>query len=312
MRSGWIGGLVVTTGLVLGVACGGDDGGSVAGPSGSLPAVTDGPGVETTTAMPATTAAEELPQADPSTYVGRNRVVHLAVLPDGSTPPVDVWARRSFEYAPILLVEGLEYGEVSDWYGRPEGMSVVVVPAGAGPDAPELASVFSADADQQYTHLVMWDRERNAAAGFLLEDVDPGNTNAFPEVRTGQALVQLFAYQLRLNPLSVGDSFDQTIAGVPTSFQVGLDGIAGCAPQPRLTEQGLSPAVLGGTQRVAFDLAAGTTSFTFHGWGSDDEDCLDPTLFGPLDVTVEANERAWVLLHSRDGETIEALTVPLA
>lgn len=310
MRRTWIGMLVVAV-LAGGTACGGDDGGTTDAAAGSAPVDTEVPARSTTADPPAMTVTEELPEADPSTYVGRNRVVHLAVLPDGTTPAVDVWARRSFEYAPILLVEGLEYGQVSDWYGVPEGMSVVVVPAGAGPDATELASVFSASAEQQYTHLVMWDRERDAASGYSLEDVDPGNPNEFPAARPGQALVQLYAYQLRLHPLSEGEDFDQTVAGVPTSFQVGIEGISGCAPQPRLTEQGLNPAVLGGTQRVPFDLAPGTTSFTFHGWGADDQACLDPTLFGPLDVTVQAGERAWVLVHSRDGDTIEALTVPL-
>lgn len=313
MQRSRIAAIVLATALGAATACGGDDGGSA--PTGPQPSGTDSTASPDTTAPGTATSAapttEVLPSADPSTYVGRNRVVHLAVLPDGSTPELDVWARRSFEYAPILLVEGLGYGEVSDWYGVPDGMSVVVVPAGAGPDATEIASVFSAAADQQYTHLVMWDRDRDATAGFLLEDVDPGNPNEFPAARPGLALVQLYAYQLRLHPLAEGEGFDQTIAGVPTSFQVGFEGGSGCAPQPRLTEQGLSPAVLGGTQRVPFDLEPGTTSFTSHGWGASDEGCLDPTLFGPLDVTVQAGERAWVVLHSRDGQSIEALTVPI-
>jgi hypothetical protein len=284
-------------------ACGNDD---TSAPSGTTSTTDSGE-------QPATTesAGPELPEADPSSYVGENRVVHLAVLPDGSTPVLDVWAVRSFEYAPILLVEGLEYGEVSDWYGRPGGMAVAVVESGAGPDGDRFAELFSANDDQQYTNVVMWDRERDAASGYLFQDVDPGSDSAFPEGAPGTALVVLNAYQLRLHPLSEGESFDQTIAGVPTSFNVGMVGITGCAPQPRVTDEGFSPSVLGGTQRVMFDLEPGTTSFTFHGWGSDNQDCMDPTLFGPLDVDVSAGDRAWVMLHSADGEDIEALVVLL-
>lgn len=271
---------------------------------------------DTTTSVDDTTttteAAEpELPEADPSSYIGKNRVVHLLVEPDGSTPTVDIWAKRSFEYAPILLVEGLEYGEVSDWYGRPDHMAVAAFEAGAGPDSEPIADLFSANDDQAYTSLLMYDRDSDAAAGFLLEDVDPGNSNEFPAAEEGSALVQLYAYQLRLNPLSEGDSFDQTIAGLPTSFNIGISGISGCAPQPRQTDAGFSELTLGGTQRVPFDLQPGTTAFTFHGWGSANQDCADPTMFGPISVTVEAGDRAWVLFHSRDGESIEALTVPL-
>ena len=50
------------------------------------------------TEAPAPTSPDDLmPTADPSTYVGTNQVVHLAVLPDGSTPTLDIWALRSFE-----------------------------------------------------------------------------------------------------------------------------------------------------------------------------------------------------------------------
>lgn len=296
--------------LLLVAACGGDgdEPADTAG-SGSITSPTSAPGdaADTTTTSP----EETMPEADPSSYVGQNRVVHLAVTDDGSTPTLDIWAKRSFEYAPILLVEGLEYGEVSDWYGRPEGMAVAAFESGSGPDGDAFAELFSADDTQQYTHLVMWDRDSGTASGYLLEDVAPGNPQEFPEAEPGQALVQLYAYQLRLNPLSEGESFEQTIAGVPTSFNLGIEGIEGCAPQPRMTDQGLSPVVLGGTQRAIFDLDPGTTTFTFHGWGSDDEGCADTSLIEPLDVTLEADERAWGLLHSPDGESIELLQVPL-
>ena len=290
-------------------ACGGSSDGGRKRTSTPTTASSADSGVAPTGA--ATTLAETLPVADPAGYVGRNRVVHLAVRPDGTTPALDIWALRSFEFAPILLVEGIEYGEISDEYGAPDGMSVAAVESGAGPDATQFAGVFSAGDDQQYLHLILFDRDAGTAAGVLLENVDPGNPNAFPEATPGQALVQFYAYQLRLNSLSTGEGFEQRIAGLDPSFNVGIEGTPGCAPQPRLTDQGFSPAVLGGTQRPAFDLAPGTTSFTFHGWGTNNQDCADPSLIDALPITVAAGDRAWVLLHSRDGKTIESLVVPV-
>ncbi|HQZ33311.1 MAG TPA: hypothetical protein PK020_02745 [Ilumatobacteraceae bacterium] len=265
------------------------------------------------TEAPIPTSPDDLmPTADPSTYIGSNQVVHLAVLPDGTTPTLDIWAMRSFQYAPILLVEGLQYGEVSPTFGAPEGMSVIAVESGAGPDAEPFTSVFSARDGQAYTDIIVFDSESSAGAGLLLYDTDPGNSQAFPEALDGQALVQLYAYQLRINPLAVGTSFDQRIAGVDTAYNVGIEGITGCAPQPRFTDQGFSPSVLGGTTYIPFDLAPGATTFTFHGWGSTNDDCSDPSVIDPVTVNVTAGERAWVLLHSRDGKKIEALVVPAA
>ena len=283
-------------------------------PSSTEQAATDSAAPPAATEQPSTPTSpdELLPAADPSTYIGTNQVVNLAVMPDGTSPTLDIWAKRSFEYAPILLVEGLEYGEVSPTYGAPDGMSVVAVEAGTGPDAEPFAGVFSASEEQHYTHLVLYDRESATGTGLLLVDTDPQDPSAFPEVNAGQALVQLYAYQLRLNPLSVGEGFDQRIAGVEPSFQIGIEGVAGCAPQPRMTDQGYTPAVLGGTQYVPFDLAPGDTTFTFHGWGSNNQDCADPSVIDPVTVTVADGDRAWVLLHSRDGDTIEALVVPAA
>ncbi len=265
------------------------------------------------TEVPAPTSPDDLmPTADPSTYVGTNQAVHLAVLPDGTTPTLDIWAMRSFQYAPILLVEGLEYGKVSPAYAAPEGMSIIAVESGAGPDAEPFASMFSARDGQAYTNLIAFDSESGGGAGLLLYDTDPGNSQAFPELLDGQALVRLYAYQLRINPLAEGSSFDLTIGGVDTAYSVGIEGVAGCAPQPRLTEEGFSPSILGGTTDVPFDLAPGDTTFTFHGWGSTNDDCADPSVIDPVTVTVAAGDRAWVLLHSRDGKTVEALVVPAA
>jgi len=302
--------LLLLAGITGMVACGGKK--STTTPSAAVTSdATEPSGPDTSAGVPAgtDTPTETLPDA---AFVGTNRAVNLLVMPDGSNPTVDVWAQRGFNSGPILLVEGLTYGTVSDVYGVPEGMSVVAVEAGAGPDATPLAGMFSAGADQHYTHLLVYDRDAATATGLLLEDVDPGNTNSFPETLDGHGLVQFYAYQLRLHPLSTGESFEQRIAGVDPSFQIGVEGVVGCAPQPRMTDQGYSPAVLGGTQRVPFDVPAGvTTTFTFHAWGSENQDCADPSEIAPVPVTLRAGERAWVLLHSSDGKTIDALLVPV-
>jgi len=303
---------VIVVGIVALSACGGGakKAGRTAATTTPISAPAPVTGGDSTAA--ATIPADTLPTADPSTFVGTNRAVNLLVLPDGSNPTVDIWAQRGFDSGPILLIEGLAYGAISDVYGAPENMSVVAVAAGAGPDATPIAGLFSAGAAQHYTHLLVYDREAATGTSLLLEDVDPGNTSAFPDALDGQGLVQFYGYQLTLNPLSTGESFEQRIAGVDPSFQVGIDGVTGCAPQPRMTAQGYSPAILGGTQRVPFDVPAGVaTTFTFHAWGTENQDCADPSEITPLPVTLQAGERAWVLLHSPDGKTIDTLLVPV-
>ncbi len=304
--------VLVLTALVGLAACGGDSSRAGKKANSTTTAGDQSAGTDTAVTTPATSGTETLPTADPSTFVGTNRAVNLLVMPDGSNPTVDIWAQRGFDSGPILLVEGLAYGAISDVYGAPEHMSVVAVEAGAGPDATPLAGLFSAEATQHYTHVLVYDREAATATGLLLEDVDAGNSNEFPQALDGQALVQFYAYQLRLNPLSTGESFEQRIAGVDPSFQVAIDGIPGCAPQPRMTDQGFSPAILGGTQRVPFDVPADTdVVFTFHAWGSNDQACADPTVIRPVAMRLHAGDRVWVLLHSPDGKYIDALAVPV-
>jgi hypothetical protein len=298
--------------VTLAMGCGGG-GSGVATESASADATTAGtPSADATDATDsAGDSGDVLPDADPSTYVGRNRAVNLIVMPDGSTPVVDIWARRSFQYAPILLAADLGYGEVSDWYGRPEGMSVVAVASGAGGDGDPVSELFSATADQQSTHLLMWDSQSQAAGGFLLEEIAPGSTGEFPAADPATGLVQLYAYQLKIHPLVEGESFELTLGGHPVDYAVGIEGIAGCAPQARITDQGFAPNILGGTQRVPLDLPPGTSQLTFHGWGSTAAECSDPSLIGPFPVTVEAGSRQWMLLHSPDGSTIESLILPV-
>ncbi|MEI7547536.1 MAG: hypothetical protein WCK21_05705 [Actinomycetota bacterium] len=264
----------------------------------------------TTTAARA--SGDELPAPDKSSFVGVNQVVNLAVLPDGTTPALDIWALRTFQHGPVLLAEGLKYGEVSKKFGTPPNAVVASVLAGKGPDAKPFSGMFKADAEQHYTSVIMYDRDSKVGTGVLLEDVDPGISSSFPDAQPGKALVQLWAYQLTLHPLAVGSGFSLSLGGHDVDFQVGIKGTTGCAPQPRQTDKGLSPMVLGGTQRVPFDVAPGSSTFTFHGWGTYNKACADPTIITPVTVTLKAGERVWVMLHSRDGQTVESLVVPVA
>lgn len=299
--------LTLTTALFLIPACSGGGG-------GGRPATTRGTADDATTAGTGavTTIEETLPAPDPSTFTGVNQVVNLAVLPDGTTPTLDVWALRTFEHAPVLLVGGLAYGEVSDRFGTPPNAVLATVPTGDGPDATQFSGMFGAGPDQHYTSVIVYDRDSRVGSGVLLEDVDPTMTSTFPDTLPGKALVQLWAYQLTLNPLATGERFDLTLGGHPVDFQVSIEGLTGCAPQPRQTDQGYSPMVLGGTQRVPFDVDPGATTFTFHGWGTYNQDCADPSQIDPVTVNLQAGDRVWVMLHSRDGETVESLVVPVA
>ena len=75
----------------------------------------------------------ELPSPGPELFTGAARLVNLYVDGAGETVEVDVWAHRSFEYGPVLLAEGVGFAELSNYFATPETMSVVIVPAGAGP-----------------------------------------------------------------------------------------------------------------------------------------------------------------------------------
>lgn len=252
----------------------------------------------------AATASEvaELPAPDRSEFEGANRVVNLWVGQDGGTRPIDVWGRRTFSNGPILLVENLDFGQASDYFSAPPGYSLVVVGAGAGPDGDELAGLFNAGANDQVTMIFTNDDPQGTVWAPNLWEVTAEQTGLAPTPpQPGMGLVYLYAPNTR----SFDESLTATLRG--SSFYVG-DGSTECARQ-RIEDQGFQAGVLGGTQDVQLELAPGPTTISLHPWFSPDE-CDQPAV---LDITVDVpiDGTVMVLVYSRDGESIDALLLPV-
>jgi len=297
------------------VACGG--GGDQAGPppvldnarelvvstveSADVPA--DGGSSVPGTTVGGATEVSELPAPDASQYVGSNRVVNLWVGPAGETSSIDVWGRRTFTNGPILLVEGLGFGEASDYFAAPPEYSLVIVGAGAGPDGVELAGLFNTSDADQVTTIYTNDDAQGAVWAPNLWEAAAGDTALAPlPPQPGMGLVLLYAANTR----SFDESLSAAIGG--SSFYVGTGG-AQCARQ-RIEAQGFQPNVLGGTQDVQLELPPGMVTVSLYPWFSPDE-CDQPVAID-IPVDVPADGTVLVIVYSRDGRTIETLHLPVS
>jgi hypothetical protein len=249
----------------------------------------------------ATSVADELPPPDEATFVGQARVVNLWLDGDGATQEIDVWAQRSFTDGPVLLAEGVAFGEASDYFSAPPGQSIVFTPAGEGNDAEELGSMFSPEDGQQITAMYSWEE----GGAFVPNDYEHDGSG-FQTVEEapddGQGLVILRAGQLMAHEASLLE------AGLGSSFYVGDSG--GTCRTQRVEDQGFTASILGGTQPVYLDLDPGPTTLTLHEWPSVDECASDP-LFD-LDVDVPDGEATVVYVYTPDGESLEHLPLPIA
>jgi hypothetical protein len=257
------------------------------------------------TTVPADAAGQpaELPPPDPVAFVGANRVVNLWAGPGGTTQVVDVWARRTFTNGPVLLVEDLEFGEASEYVPAPANHSIVVVGADAGPDGTELAGVSNAgDGEQITTVFTNDDDEGTVWAPAIYERSPRGNGPPPDPPSDGNGLVYLYAP----NTSSFESSLTLALGGA--AFFVG-DGSGACARQ-RIEDAGFAATVLGGTQHVQLDLLPGSYTLSLHPWPSS-QACAQPSV---LDVPVEvvAGGANLVLVSSRDGQSVQALTLPMS
>lgn len=247
-------------------------------------------------------APAELPPPDPSLYEGANRVVNLWVGIDDATQPVDVWGRRTFTTGPILLAEGIGFGEATDYFSAPAGYSLVVVGAGAGPDGAELAGLVNATAGEQITTIFTNEDEVGTATAPNLWEAHPDGSFGAPEPpRPGQGLVYLVAP----NTSAFADSLTASVGS--RAFYVG-DGTGECYHQ-RVEDDGFAPNVLGGTNDVRLDLAAGPATVTLHPWSSPDT-CAQPASF-EFTVDVPLGGTVMVIVYTPDGSTLDTLALPV-
>lgn len=270
--------------------------------SGTAPAATTTPAPSSSTvAVDGAASPDELPPPDPVAFAGANRIVNLWAGPGGVTQVVDVWARRTFTNGPVLLVEDLEYGEASDYVAAPANHSIVVVGADAGPDGTELAGVFNADEGEQITTVFTNDDDAGTVWAPALYERSPRGNGPPPEPPSdGNGLVYLYAP----NTASFESSLTLALGGA--AFFVG-DGSGTCIRQ-RIEDDGFAASILGGTQNVQLDLPPGAYTLTLHPWPSPDA-CAQPSV---LDVAVEvtAGSATLLLVSSRDGQSVQAMTLP--
>jgi hypothetical protein len=246
---------------------------------------------------------DELPSPDLSEYEGANRVVNLWVGANGETQVIDVWGRRTFTNGPILLAEGVAFGEASDYFSAPPGYDVAIVGNGAGPDGAELAGMFNAVDGEQITVVFTNDDEQGAVVAPNVWERDLDGRSEPPAPPTPEMGL---VYLLAPNTRSFGDTLTASIGS--DSFYVG-DG-AGACRQQRVEDQGFQANVLGGTQSVQLDLPPGSATISLHEWPSLDE-CAGSTV-AEFTVDVTPGQSLMVLVYSPDGETLETLQLPIA
>ncbi len=269
--------------LTLGCGKKGDDHGTPAGSAGPPPV---------TAAAGATT---DPPPKD--AYKGKNRLLNLYVGKDGTTQPLEVWARRSFKWGPVKLAEAVPFGKASAWFGVPEHMSPVVLRAGAKPDDPEISPMAYGMPDEVVTGLLMM--SGGVASVTSMYDVSKEMTQAPKPPAAGTGGVILFAYPLREYEPAMTEKFGGT------SFNVG-DGAGACRPQ---NDPAMVNNALGGTSPYALDLPPGKAKITLHKWPGDK--CATPAVF-ELEVDVVANASQWVFLYTPDqGKTIATVVLPI-
>lgn len=247
-----------------------------------------------------TSVAEELPPPDEATFTGQARVLNLYVDDAGEQQEIDVWAQRTFTNGPVLLAESIGFAEASEYFATPSGHSIIFTPAGSGPDGEELGSMFAAQEGEQVTAVYEWDVDGPFIPNDYEKD-ESGNQPVEEPPSTGQGLVILRATQL----IPYEESLIE--AGLDRSYKVG-DGSDVC-PTQRVEADGFSPSVLGGTQPVFVDLPSGPATITLHQWTSPDNCASDPLV--EFDVDVPDGQAVLVHLYTRDGETLETLTLPV-
>jgi hypothetical protein len=243
------------------------------------------------------------PKGEPpkDVYKGKNRLVNLYVGKDGKTQTVEVWVRRGFKYDPVKLAENIEFGKASTWFGVPEHMSPVVLPAGSKPDDKEISPMAYGKADEVVTGLLTLSRD--TASVSAMYDVSKDMPQAPKPPAAGKGAVILYAgplYELR-------EAMTPAFGG--SSFNVG-DGTGACLKQ---RDPKMESLALGGTSPYALDLDPGKHTITLHKWPGppNKEDRCKEAVF-TIDVDVVADKSQWVFLYSPDqGKTIATLALPI-
>ena len=251
---------------------------------------------------PPAAATKELPPAPAEAMQGKGRIINVFVDADGKSKKVDVWARRSFQYAPKQLAKDIELGKASDWFDSPKGQSIVIVDAGGGADAKEIGGIFGPQKGEHITGILNAD-----STGSHWETSATKKSNVPEAPPAGKALIIIRAGQLRSL-----DTFKKTLTEnkLDNAFLVG-DGKGACLKQ-LAEETGGQPAILGGTNPTYHLVAPGkVVTLTLHGWMAKDK-CGAPAMH-TVEVDAKADTATLVLVYTPDaGKTLVSSQFPMA
>ena len=231
-------------------------------------------------------------------YTGKNRLVNLYVAPDGKTQTVDVWVRRGFKYDPVKLAENVEFGKASTWFGVPQNMSPVVLPAGGKPDDKEISPMAYGKADEVVTGVL---QARNGQPSVSTRyDVSASMPGAPQPPTKGKGTLVLDAGQLSEYDKVLAEKFGGR------SFYVG-DGAGACRPPRDPKNEALA---LGGTAEKELELDPGKVKITLHKWpAKKDEECKSPAVF-EFEAEVVADKAQRIYVYTPDGgKTLATLTL---
>ncbi len=230
---------------------------------------------------------------------GAARVVNLLVDEAGKPITIDVWGRRWLTWGPRQFAANVGYGQVTPHFGIGKGMATVAVVAGGGPDAKEIGSLFGPQDGEELTTVMF--RNDGRPASIVLGMKPPGTMNAPEPPPAGKGLLMVFAMPLSDHEKALTEPYGGR------SFYVG-DGSTTCLHQ-RVQDQGMQPAILGGTNPTLHDLPPGPAKITMHKW-LPGKDCTTPAVF-ETEVEVKDGGGTLLILHSPDGKKIEALPLPM-
>lgn len=260
------------------------------------PAGSGGGGAGTTTVAPQEPEKKGAPPKE--VYRGKNRLVNLYVGPDGKTQTVDVWVKRGFKYDPVKLAENVEFGKASTWFGIPENMSPVVIPAGGKPDDKALSPMAYGKADEVVTGILQNSGGQPSVS--TRYDVSATMPGAPQPPTKGKGTLVLDAGQLSEFEKALTEKFGGR------SFYVG-DGTGACRPprDPKMESLGL-----GGTAEKELELDPGKVKITLHKWpGQRGEECKTPAVF-ELEAEVIADKAQRIYVYTPDGgKTLATLTL---
>ncbi len=287
--------VALTSCLALGLmslACGkGEEASGKDEPSKTPPAAKVDPGPKK--AAPPAKKNEPPPE---DVYEGNARLINL-MMKDGKPVTVDVWATRSFKYAPVKLAEKIAFGEATKWFKSPKGSPVKAFLTGTGPDTKEhLGGMFHPKKGEHITGVIYNDKSGKPTNGNYWETSEDAKKSDTPDAPpAGKGYVIFRAGQLRPHEKAMTE-----VTG-GWALRVG-DGKGNCLHQ-RVEDMGFQASLLGGTQPIEVDLDPGKQKITFHKGMK--KGCAEVEKVYELELEVKADTAQLVLLYTPDIKSLK-------